>query len=172
MSRAVKSRTRRLALKPFPWKCGRCGERAVVPAIVSYTTQIEHDGRSYSVTVPALEIPRCSKCGAMVRDDPSNRRISDALRQQLGLLTPEQIRKNRETLGLTQRQLANRLGIADATLSRWETGAQIQQRSMDRLLRLYFAFDNVRTVLEHEPALRQLQARVSRASNRPKQQKQ
>jgi putative zinc finger/helix-turn-helix YgiT family protein len=156
MSRAVKTSSRKPAVKPYPWKCGRCGARSVVPAIVSYTSQIEHDGRAYSVTVPDLEIPRCSKCAAMVRDDAANRRISLTLRRQLGLLTPEQIRQNRESLGLTQKQLASRLGIAEATLSRWETGGQIQQRSMDKLMRLFFAFDNVRTVLEHGPALQQL----------------
>lgn len=145
-----------LTMKPFPWKCGRCRERSVVPAVVSYTTEIEHDGRSYSVTVPDLEIPRCSKCGAMVRDDVSNRRISNALRQQIGLLTPEQIRQNREALNLTQKQLARVLAIAEATLSRWETGAQIQQRAMDRLLRLFFEFPEFCAVLEDENAVRTL----------------
>ena len=39
---------------------------------------------------------------------------------------------------LTQKLLADHLGIAESTLSRWETGAQIQQRAFDKLLRLYF----------------------------------
>jgi putative zinc finger/helix-turn-helix YgiT family protein len=145
-----------VASKPFPWKCGRCRERSVNPAVVSYTTEIEHDGRTYSVTVPDLELPRCSKCGAMVRDDAANRRISNALRQQLGLLTPEQIRENRDALGLTQRELAEMLGIAEATLSRWETGAQIQQRAMDRLLRVTFGFEAVREALTCGSALSDL----------------
>src|SRR3990172_7403847 len=135
--------SQKLKDKPFPWKCGSCRERTVVPEEVSYTTEIEHDGRTYSVTVPDLVIPCCSKCGAMVRDDAANRRISDALRKQIGLLTPEQIRRNRESLNLTQKQLAGTLGIAEATLSRWETGAQIQQRAMDRLLRVFFGFPEV-----------------------------
>ena len=53
--------------------------------------------------------------------------------------------QKRESLGLTQKQLANLLRVADATVSRWETGGQIQQRSMDLLLR---AFSDI-------PALRQ-----------------
>jgi DNA-binding transcriptional regulator YiaG len=92
----------------------------------------------------------------MVRDDAANRRISNALRQQLRLLTPEQIRANRDALGLTQPELAGMLGIAVATLSRWETGAQIQQRAMDRLLRVTFAFEVVREALQDDRTLADL----------------
>jgi putative zinc finger/helix-turn-helix YgiT family protein len=55
------------------------------------------------------------------------------------LLSPEEIRRSREKLGLTQKQFAALLGVGEATVSRWETGAQIQQRAMDRFLRLCFA---------------------------------
>jgi putative zinc finger/helix-turn-helix YgiT family protein len=155
-----------LSIKPFPWKCGHCRQRAVVPATVSYTTEIEHDGRTYTVTVPDLQTPRCEKCGEMVLIDAANRQISDALRRQLGLLLPQQIRQNREALGFTQKQLASQIGVAEATLSRWETGAQIQQRSMDRLLRLFFAFRPVRDALANDEGLPQLGTDVS-APTRP-----
>jgi putative zinc finger/helix-turn-helix YgiT family protein len=127
--------------KPFPWKCGRCQRRAVVQSTSPYSVQMEHDGRTYAVSIPDLVAPRCQECGELVLDDAANERISGAFRQQLGLLTPEQIRANRERLGMTQRQLAGRLGIAEATLSRWETGGQIQQRALDRFLRLFFALE-------------------------------
>src|SRR5882672_1783133 len=110
------------ATKPFPWKCGHCRQRAVQAATVPYTTEADHDGRSYTVTVPELKVPRCQNCGELVLDSDANRQITASLRQQLHLLTPEQIRENRESLGLTQRQLATQLGIAEATVSRWETG--------------------------------------------------
>jgi hypothetical protein len=38
--------------------------------------------------------------------------------------------------GLTQKPFANLLDVGEATVSHWETGAQIQQRAMDRFLRL------------------------------------
>jgi putative zinc finger/helix-turn-helix YgiT family protein len=133
--------------KPFPWKCGHCRERAVAPAVTSYTVEIDHDGRTYTVTVPDLETPRCANCGQLVLIDAANRRISDTFRQQLGLLLPAQIRQNREALRLTQKELADQLGIDEATLSRWETGAQIQPRALDRLLRLFFALPAVRSAL-------------------------
>jgi putative zinc finger/helix-turn-helix YgiT family protein len=139
--------------KPFPWKCGNCRERAVNLATVAYTVEEDHDGRTYTVTVPDLQTPRCDRCGELVLDDAANRQISAALRQQLGLLTPQEIRQGREALGLTQRQMANQLGIAEATLSRWETGGQIQQRALDRLLRLFFTFAEVREALADEGGL-------------------
>jgi putative zinc finger/helix-turn-helix YgiT family protein len=133
--------------KPFPWKCSRCRERAVAPATVAYTATLEHDGRPYDVRVSDLRVPRCDKCGKLVMTDEANLRITEALRAEAKLLAPAAIRHQREALGLTQKQLAARLGVAEATLSRWETGGQIQQRAMDRLLRLFFAFANVRAAL-------------------------
>src|SRR6266545_1183860 len=113
--------------RAFSRKCGKCRERAVALANVPYTTQVDHDGRKYVVSLPALTVPRCNNCGTIVLDEEANRQISEAFRQQAGLLTPEQIRQKRVVLGLTQQELADQLGVAVSTLSRWETGAQIQQ---------------------------------------------
>jgi transcriptional regulator with XRE-family HTH domain len=52
--------------------------------------------------------------------------------------------------------LAERLGVAEETISRWETGALIQSRAMDNLLRVYFANADVRAALvggEQDPSL-------------------
>ena len=141
------------ATKPFPWKCSHCRCRSVVPALVDYTTEVEHDGRAYTITVPGLEVPRCDSCGEMILDDAANRRISDTFREHIGLLNPSQIREHRKALGLTQKQVARVLGLAEATLSRWETGAQIQQRALDKLLRLFFASETVRELLGDESRL-------------------
>jgi putative zinc finger/helix-turn-helix YgiT family protein len=119
----------------------------VYPAEGDYTAEVVHDGRSYTVTVPALRLFRCRNCGEAVLDTEANEQISRAFRRQAGLLTPEEIRQKREALGLKQKELAERLGVAKETLSRWETGGQVQQRSLDRLLRLYFALPEVRAFL-------------------------
>ncbi len=90
--------------KPFPWRCPECGKREVRPATVRHTSEIKHDGRHYTVEVPRLRVPRCSACGELVFDNEADDQIAQALRQQLGLLSGEQIRKNREDLGLSQRK--------------------------------------------------------------------
>lgn len=136
-----------LLMKPPPWKCATCRQRAVSPAVITYSAEVEHDGRAYSVTVPDLAVHRCEKCGAVSLDDVADHRLSDALRHEAGLLTPAQIRHSREELGLTQKHLAELLQVSDSTLSRWETGAQIQQRCLDKLLRVFFDLEEVRRYL-------------------------
>jgi putative zinc finger/helix-turn-helix YgiT family protein len=142
-----------MAEREFSKKCSKCRERAVVLAAVPYTTQVDHDGRKYTVTIPDLVVPRCAKCGTISLDDEANRQISAAFRRQAGLLSPEQIRTHRVALGLTQQALAELLGVAVFTLSRWETGAQIQQRSLDRFLRAFFKLPELRQALQSEGGL-------------------
>lgn len=135
-------------MKPFPWKCGTCRQRGLIPVVLDYRTQLEHDGHSYSLHLPALSVFRCEQCGAIVLNDEADHKISAALRAAAGLLAPEEIRRGRETLGLTQKQLAHYLQMEEATLARWETGGQIQQHSFDRLLRIYFQVPEARRFLE------------------------
>lgn len=135
-------------MKSFPRKCGTCRERAVVPAVIDYQAEVGHDGRTYTIILPALNVLRCSRCDSIVLDDDADQKVTDALRRAAGLLSPEEIRRGRESLGLTQKQLAQKLQIGEATLSRWETGGQIQQRSLDRLMRIYFQVPEARRFLE------------------------
>ena len=65
---------------------------------MDYTTTIDHDGRSYAVTVPALEVPKCRNCGKLVLIDSANQRLSEAFRREASLLTPEEIRAGRVRL--------------------------------------------------------------------------
>jgi putative zinc finger/helix-turn-helix YgiT family protein len=128
--------------------CSQCGHKAVALATVDYHVQIDHDGRKYTLTVPSLRVPRCGDCGAVYLDEDANRAISAAFRAEAGLLPPEEIRAGRKRLALTQKELAARLQLADSTLSRWETGAQIQQRALDVLLRTYFAVEPARQFID------------------------
>src|SRR5438128_12425919 len=139
--------TEKPAIRPFPWKCIECHQRTVHMDRVSYRCEILHDDRLYTVEVPDLETPRCTQCGTIVMIDAANRRITDTLRRQIGLLTPEQIRERRQALGLTQEELARRLGVTDTSLAAWEAGDQLQPRSVNHLLDLFFAYPNVRTHL-------------------------
>lgn len=135
-------------IRPFPWKCGRCRQREIYPIEEEYTIEIVHDGRSYTVTLPSLRRFRCRNCDEVVLDTEASRQITQAFRRQVGLLTPEEIRQNRKKLGLTQEELAERLGVAEETLSHWEKGWQIQQRSLDKLMRLFFELPEARRFLQ------------------------
>ncbi len=142
--------------KPFPWRCPECGKKAVQPATVRHTSRIKHDGRLYTVEIPGLRVPQCGACGELVFDNDADQQIARALREQLGLLSGDQIRNNREDLGLSQRVLAEHLGVAVETISRWENGALTQTRAMDRYLRVYFGVPAARAALvgqESDPSL-------------------
>jgi putative zinc finger/helix-turn-helix YgiT family protein len=132
---------------PHPLKCRTCREKGVVPVTMDYTAEIEHDGRLYQVKVPQLEVLRCGACGAIVLGDAASERVSEALRRAAGLLSPAEIKAGRKRLNLKQKELASYLNVAESTLSRWETGGQIQQRAMDTLLRLFFDLPEVRARL-------------------------
>lgn len=133
--------------RPFPQRCGACGKKAVTPATVPHVAEIKHEGKLHKVVVPELRAVRCGACNEVFFTTESDEQITAALRKQLCLLPPEQIRSNRERLGLKQRELAAHLGTADETISRWEGGLLIQSRAMDNLLRLYFTLPEVRTRL-------------------------
>ena len=130
--------------KPYPHKCSNCKKVAVSPSTQNYVTNIDHDGRSYEVRVPDLAVNVCGECGDVTTDYQADLRISDALRAAVVLLLPGEIRRLRESLGMTQKDLAAHLKIGESTLSRWETGGQLQQRAFDQLLRMYFALPAVR----------------------------
>jgi putative zinc finger/helix-turn-helix YgiT family protein len=142
--------------KAFPWLCPECGKREVRPATVSDVSHIKHDGRLYTVKLPKLRVPRCQACGELIFDNDADEQIASALREQLGLLSPEQIRRNREALALSQRAMAEQLGVAIETISRWENGALLQTRAMDRYLRVYFGVPAARAVLVDPAGLPEL----------------
>src|SRR5262249_43852317 len=142
--------------RPFPWLCVDCFTRTVVPTVIDYTAKVKQDGVLHELHLPALEVPRCTTCGETVITTDVDEKINEALRSHLRMLTPAQIRKGIETLGLQQQELAERLGVAAETISRWVNGALIQSRAMDNLLRLFFALPEVRGVLlgaEQNPLL-------------------
>lgn len=126
-------------------KCAKCRQTAVSSVVLPlYVTTLEHDGRSYDVAIPDFAVRKCGSCGAISLNDDATDRMVEALRTAAGLLSPKEIRDNRKQLQLTQDAMAASLGIAVSTLSRWETGAQLQQRCMDKMLRAFFALEPLR----------------------------
>ncbi len=83
----------------------------------------------------------CPVCGLELTDAKlareNQRAIADAYRKRVGLLTSQEIVEGRKRLGLSQKDMAIKLGIGEASVKRWELGA-IQTRAMDRLMRQLF----------------------------------
>jgi DNA-binding transcriptional regulator YiaG len=134
----------------FPWRCGHCGKEEVQLATVEYDAAVRHDGRLHRFSIPSLAIPICGACGQRVFTISVDSQITDALRAHLHLLTPAQIQEGIKRIKMSQKEVARRLGIAEATLSRWLNECQIQSRAMDNLLRSFFAFPAMRDALSGE----------------------
>jgi DNA-binding transcriptional regulator YiaG len=110
---------------------------------MDYTAKVKHDGVVHELHLPSIEIPRCQTCGETYITTAVDEQVNDALRSQLHLLTPAQLRKAIERLDIKQQILAERLGVAVETISRWVNGTLIQSRAMDNLLRLFFVLPQV-----------------------------
>jgi putative zinc finger/helix-turn-helix YgiT family protein len=119
----------------------------IVPTRLDYPMEVNYDGRLVSFVAHGIEIPVCRHCGEKLITGEVDRQINQAMHDHLRLLTPSEIREGIEKLGLSQKEVAERLGIAEATLSRWLTETVIQSRAMDNYLRVFFQFPEVRTAL-------------------------
>lgn len=142
--------------RSFPEICGHCGRRGLNPARVNHTAVAKHDGTEYTIAVPDLAVEQCSSCGSVFFGNEADEQISRALRDQLHLLQPEQIKDCRDWLDLTQERIAAEIGAAAESLSRWENGRILQSRGTDRFLRAYFALPELRCFLrslDSEPSL-------------------
>ena len=122
----------------FDCPCSTCGKGELLSATISYEAEIKHDGRLHKFSIPNLQVNKCETCGEVFFDATSHDEISQALREHLNLLSPEQIREGIQALGLMQKEFAERISVAPETISRWLSGAYIQSRAMDKLMRMFF----------------------------------
>jgi len=135
------------AIEEYPRKCNQCAKKQVELKKISFDANVRHDGRDYSFKIPKLEIMVCKDCKEKVFTERVDRQINAAMRKHIGLMSPAEIRDGIKRIGMSQKEVAECLGLAEATLSRWLNETQIQSRSMDRLLRMFFAFPRARDIL-------------------------
>ena len=131
-----------------PITCITCNEKTLSLVSDRYRADLKHDGRTFHVDIPHLKFYRCDRCGSVVVPDESDKLVGLELRRVASLLMPHQIKAIRKKFGdLSQKQLADQLGIGEATVCRWEKGTQIQQRAFDRMLRAYEDLPELRDYL-------------------------
>ncbi len=92
------------------------------------------------IAVPSASHLRCPKCGEIVlRLQDAKRLHEDAVeiyRRKHDLLSASEIRAIRERFDLNQAELADLLRLGANTVSRWESGRNVQIAAMDTLLRM------------------------------------
>ncbi len=138
----MKTKTRSAKATPARWRialaddaCPNCG---TMMAEKRGTLRLPVNGEE--IAVPSAAHLRCPKCGEIVlRFSDSKRLGEDAIaiyRKRHGLLSADEIRALRERFDLTQGDLARLLRLGANTVSRWESGRNVQTAAMDVLLRL------------------------------------
>src|SRR4030065_1429699 len=92
------------------------------------------------IAVPDAAHFRCPNCHEVVLKMDQARKLReralDVYRSRYDLLSADEIRSIRERYRLTQVQLARLLRLGGNTISRWESGRNVQTAAMDVLLRL------------------------------------
>ena len=137
-------------------RCGECGARSLRRARRPFEYDVRYEGRDVRIQIPDLDVIVCTnpECApeqpsdTIIHDGVSDAQVTEETYRQLNLLTPNDLRRGRDCLDLTQQQMQTLLGLGGNTLSRWETGFVFQSRALDRFLRLFFADERVRTRLE------------------------
>lgn len=95
-----------------------------------------------NVYLTDVELWEC-ECGELAASIPAIPELHLLIGQYLvkknALLSGPEIRFLRKNMGIAAKGLAGLLGVDKATVSRWENGKQVPDRSTDRLIRLLYA---------------------------------
>jgi len=123
--------------------CPVCGEQAMAPSTEPILVEFRDD--TYSVVGFTYET--CSACGESLHPagqiDDIQRAAVTMARRDRGLLTPDEIRRLRTDLGLTQVSLEGVLGVGPKSVTRWEKGTVFQSAVADRFMRLIWAHPEI-----------------------------
>lgn len=115
--------------------CPRCGTH-MVAARARLAVPINGE----EIGVASTSHLRCPRCGEIVLRLREARRLHEdaceVYRKRHALLSADQIRSIRARFSLTQSDLARLLRLGANTVSRWESGRNVQTAAMDVLLRL------------------------------------
>ncbi|MGB4441913.1 MAG: type II TA system antitoxin MqsA family protein [Coriobacteriia bacterium] len=121
--------------KPEGSRCPACG----APAIVVTCDPIEQTVAGNTYRVAGFEYNRCTACGeeyfSAGQADDILRAANAAARASLGRLRGDEVADIRRGLGLTQAQMASRLGVSPGLVARWERGTVLPNAMADRYLR-------------------------------------
>ncbi|MDP2400345.1 MAG: type II toxin-antitoxin system MqsA family antitoxin [Actinomycetota bacterium] len=117
--------------------CSVCGQRAI--EITRDPITVEFREGSWSIQ-PHFDYERCRACGEELYPAEGlselTRQAVAMARRDIGLLTPDEIREMRPSLGLTQHDLDRALGVSRGLIGKWERGEVFQSATADRPMRV------------------------------------
>lgn len=115
--------------------CGKCDDEV--------ECEIVKKKRNITVKDTTFEceeyVPICKKCGEEIWlwevEKENDKIVYNKYKQEIGLLSSEEIKEIRKKRHLSQRQLANLLCIGEKDITRYENGG-IQTRAIDQMIRV------------------------------------
>ncbi len=119
---------------PTGIQCPECRLGQLVAMI--QTEEFVFDLGDEVVKVRALDVPveKCDRCGEELSGPAAAKVRHEAICRAAGLLTPSEIKNLRERFGWLQQYLADLTDFGVATISRWERGRLLQNRSANKVL--------------------------------------
>jgi HTH-type transcriptional regulator/antitoxin MqsA len=144
-------------------ECIMCGQDCATEQRENRTVDVG----GYSVTLPDVYF-HCSACDEKyhtgIQSKNFDKALIEARRRREGLLSGADIRRIRQSVGLSQAQLESALGIGAKTVIRWENNVGIQSKTVDDVLRLIeFDSENLRFLVHIRQAVnaRSFETRLS-----------
>jgi|GEM_PF-3466558 len=115
-------------------KCPECGQGQL--RTITRTEEFDFDLGDEIVKVRAENVPveKCDRCGEEMSGPAAARVRHEAICRAAGLLAPSEIKAIRDEFGWSQQHMAELTDIGIATLSRWERGRLLQNRSHNKIL--------------------------------------
>ncbi len=130
--------------------CPHCEKETSATSVLA---QLEYTIKGVDVSIEAPLI-KCDVCENEFENPEMGQDVAElalrAYRKEVGLLSPEEIKTFRKSLGLTQHELSELLGWGGATLSRYENGA-LQDEAHDRAMRMIMEPDALLGLIENNP---------------------
>ena len=114
-------------------KCLECERGRLVP--FTRDEELDYDLGEETIKVLTRDVPveRCDSCG-MIASGPAAAKVRhEAVCRAAGLLTPSEIKGLRERFGWSQQYLADLTDFGVATISRWERGRLLPNRSNNKV---------------------------------------
>jgi len=127
-------------------ECPMCGSHAVR---TNMATEAFPYGEGATEVQLFATVPRnvCDSCDFEFTDGRAERLRHEAVCRHLGLMLPEDVEALRKRAGYSRADFSKLTKIGEASLSRWERGAGLQNGALDQLLYLLTYRDNIARLL-------------------------
>jgi len=129
-------------------RCAGCNKDAVKGKCIPYSTKVSYQGQLCDVHMPSMPVLACQHCGQFIIPNASLDLIVETFRQNAYLLTSTDIKAMLKQRGMSERALADKLGLATSVVTDWLRNVVIQPRDMDERMRAILSDDSVEVAVK------------------------